>query len=259
MRKYISQGQGRGIVYESLAKIYFRQSGKRANEENVIQFMQEMANESMESFTPNPLLGANPKPAISSKVKESLGKDQYFELATFQGGDAKTTRKKISSAVTGLTHAIMEGIYGIKKSDFNYKQKSKNMTGDQKKAVDDENRLTKKYRMLRIVIYFFLMSIVKTFALFRKEQMIEIFEVGGLNKLSTENITEEVYTAVGVGAGQVFKSPITAFYFSGKRAGLKNLFPRNWLLKAIPEIKTKVRAEFKDEMEQLDLPIPDDE
>jgi hypothetical protein len=239
--KYISQGKGRGIVYECLAQIHFENTGRKYTKEDVEAFMQELADESMESFVPNPLLGSNPKPAISSKIKNVIAADEQFnEIAKSIGGDSKQKKNKISSAVTGLTHAIMETMYGIKKEDFNYFNKKEfKLDPKQLEAVDRKNRLIKKYRMLRIVIYFFLMSVVKTFARFKKEEVLQIFDTGGLDKLESDQITEEIYSAVGIGAAQVFKNPKTAFYFVGQNAGIKSLFPEYWILKAAPEARVK--------------------
>lgn len=263
--KYISQGAGRGIVYKCLAEIHYANSKKRKpTKDEMHDFMQEMADESMESFVPNPLLGSNPEPMVSpevSKLYQSTEQGLYNfvdmhdrrKAATDPLYKALTPEKKqtlarkhkieLTRAVSHLTTVIMEVFFDKERKEFGYKAHE---SGDTEK-VKDQNRKIFAYRMIRLFVASFIWANIGVIARTGPDKFWEIFtRRSGLNKIPENKIaSKKVYTAAIHGIMGILKNRNTSIRIANADIDLSSLFSKDWITKRIGLTKPEIPKQTK--------------
>lgn len=260
--KYFDQGRGRGIVYETLAKIDLKNRKKNPTKDNINRVMQDLAHESMESFIPNPLLGSNPSPRISQKIKKMIEMDERAiidSLPEYSITDAKKGREELSRAVSHLTSAIMEHIFGLSPEKFAYLSFDGPTGPRSVENIEMENALRARRRIFRVIVFTFLWTTVKILARTGRKGLLDIFRWGGSSRIEPKNFMK------GKTQEQIINAVVMNFNSPGKSINLmgdlKPLFTKAWIIARMPKADLKdlpLEKEEKQEQLSLDEKIFDD-
>ena len=247
--KYISQGHGRGIVYEALAKVHFQQKGKKPSREQLEEFMQVIADEAMESYIPNPMLGQNPSPKISKNIKKLMEpSDELFAGLTGSVREGRAAKKEISKAAMHLTNVVMKYFFGFRisresgavlsdprqLSDFEHLANTPDtpLTKDQTKRF---NKAVMVNNFIRHLVFTHIWVCLMPLALMSKDDVYNLFIKGGIRNIDAGSLYKpEVIKSIIYGINYAYRTPGTKLPLTNT---IEGMFNDNWIVKRLKKRK----------------------
>lgn len=116
--EYEDQGYGVYLPFSTLAEIASQNKNIDSGEKAIHNFIQKLARENAESYTPSDALGENPSSRVSPTLRKFMAPSIYSEKYIKKISDTKVGQQaaqvEIGGAVNHLTQAILKHVYKFK-------------------------------------------------------------------------------------------------------------------------------------------------
>lgn len=258
MSNKIIMPYGKKIVYEELAKIWLKQNSEPLTKENIAEVVWELADESMESYIPDPILGQNPESRISKNIQSVLSLDlgpqkKIFNKLKNDPASYDKAVKEMMSAVTELTNVVLKNFYGMKISRSS-KPDPDNMstytdfeqmpiTKDQiipKEKVQQRNYQALVNVMIRHNLASYILSSLYPWIDMNIKDLYKIYYQGGLDKMSAKNFYKpNVLKQITLGVAKRYWMAFAGNLIVPtknlviKNFKIENFFSKDWILESL--------------------------